>query len=318
MKKKLLYLFLAFIGLSLIGCDKANNDSTEGSNTEEAAGTTDTTALKGTLANPYSIAEAIEVIGTNSSISSTQIYIKGYVNSSPYYNSKYSSYSSYLIDENGTSTVQVYSGTIDSKAGYSDVKEGDLVIAGGYYMYYTKNSQPELGGDSSHSYPVYYNIVRSGASTTTYETLDDNGKETITTKIEFTEDNLKTMAGYDDSSKFKWTSGIVSMEYDEGTQYSCDFTKVNPLRFYVGTYLHFRVSSGTIKYISFETDSNYPFTIEMPVTYGQMEVSSNTLTYIFAKTGTNYIKIHNSNNGETKNVLVKQARIYSMTVVSYK
>ena len=331
MKKKLSFLAIVFL-FSLASCGTENKESSsiETTSTLEETTTFETTTFettttkeiptttatgeKGTITNPYTVAEALEIIGTNSTISTEKIYVTGIVESKPYYNDKYSSYSSYLIDKDGGKTIQVYSGTIDRNAGKREIKEGDTVVACGYYMYFAKNNQPELAGDSSHEYPVYVKVERNTSTTpqtNTYETKEDNGKETITTTIEFNEAN---MALEYDNDSMTWKKDNITLQFDEGTQYSW---KMNvPYRFYVGTYMHIR-STSSIKYILFETENNYPFYVEMPITNGQMEVLGNS-TYIYAKTGTNYIKIHNSNKGEVKNVPVKQARITKMTVVSYK
>ena len=330
MKKQ---LFLAVAVLALTACGQTQNNNASNKDSSNAVSNSDSISNssnsnesvngeKGTLANPYSIAEAIAIIGKNTAYSTNEIFIKGIVREKPYFNNKYNSYSAYLVDENGTASVQVYSGTVDANAGYSDVQEGDTVIAGGRYCYYEKNSQPELAGDnnSNVAYPVYYKIIRSGTAVQeTYESLEDDGRETVTTKIEFTAANAETMSGYSETNpkNIAWKSGIVTMEYDPGSQYSFE-QYTDPFRFYVGTYLHFRVSSGKIKYIQFDTNSNYPFTADEPVTNGKTQVESSTKTYVFAKTNTNYIKIHNSNKGQVKDVLIKQKRFYSLTVVSYK
>ena len=324
MKKQLL-LVATVLALTACANSKSNSANNTNSNADNSASISNSSeesvsGPKGTLTNPYTIAEAIAIIGKNTSYSAETIYIKGIVSEKPYFNQKYSSYSSYLVDQGGTASVQVYSGTIDANAGQSDVQQGDTVIAGGHYTYYEKNGQPELAGDSSTPYPVYYKIIRSGVVVEeTYESLEDNGKETVTTKIEFTAANAETMSGYSEKNPehIVWTSGIVTMEYDPGTQYSFQ-QYTDPFRFYVGTYLHIRVSSGKIKYVQFDTDTNYPFTADEPVTYGKTQVESTTKTYILAKTNTNYIKIHNSNKGQVKDVFIKQKRFYSMTVVSYK
>ena len=322
--KKHLLLAIAALALTACGNNAKSNANNSASGNNDPIDDFPTSGEKGTLTNPYTIAEAIEVIGKVTTFSDKMIYIKGIVSEKPYHNDKYNSYSAYLIDQGGSDTVQVYSGTVDANAGQKDVQAGDAVIAGGYYCFFEKNSQPELGGDNASKipYPVYYKIVRGNGAAVpeAYESLEDNGKETVTTKIEFTEDNAETMSTQGSAKNpesFVWTSGIVTMEYDPGTQYSFE-QYTDPFRFYVGTYLHIRVSSGKIKYLQFATNSGYPFTGDEPVTNGQTKVESNTSTYIFAKTGTNYIKIHNSNKGEVKNVPIKQKRFYSLTVVSYK
>ena len=334
--KKYLFALIAMMSLLVTGCNKPasvqsdNPQSLDNSNessgevlseSESESVSSENNAPKGTLENPYSIKEALAVIGTNTNISSTKIYITGTVSGNPYHNTTYNSYSAYLMGDGASSTVQVYSGTIDANAGQKDVKDGDVVVAGGYYMYYSKNSQAELAGDSSHDYPIYYSIVRGsgGGSTTEYETLEDNGRETVETTIAFTSANAETMRTTNDRGNYMWKNGIVTMECDNGSQYSTDWTRVDPFRFYVGTYLHFRVSSGQIKYIKFVTDQNYPFQGSEPITNGKVTVQSNTLSYVFAKKGgTNYIKIHKSVNGQVSNVAVKQIRMYSLIVVSYK
>jgi hypothetical protein len=330
MKKKLCVLLS--IGLfALAGC--GSNTTTENTietetkevletTTKEALESTTTTKVeptktvygeKGTIGNPYSVSEALEIIGTSASFSNEKIYVTGIVSEKPYYDEKHKSYSAYLIDSDSYGNIQIYSGTIDKNAGKREIKEGDTVIAYGYYTYYQKKNQPELSGDSSHDYPTYVKIERTNTVVTpTYETKEDNGRETISTTIEFTEANMALEYNNDTTT---WVKDNITIQFDEGTQYSW---KMNvPYRFYVGSYMH--ISSTTqIKYILFETNSNYPFYIEMPVTNGLMEVSSNTSTYIFAKTGTKKIKIHNSNKGEVSNVAVKQVRITKITVVCYK
>ena len=199
MKKQLL-LVAAVLALTACANSKSNSANNTNSNTDNSASISNSSeesvsGPKGTLTNPYTIAEAIAIIGKNTSYSTETIYIKGIVSEKPYFNQKYSSYSSYLVDQGGTASVQVYSGTIDANAGQNDVQQGDTVIAGGHYTYYEKNGQPELAGDSSTPYPVYYKIIRSGVVVEeTYESLEDNGKETVTTKIEFTAANAETMS----------------------------------------------------------------------------------------------------------------------------
>lgn len=320
MKKKLFLLLIT--SFLLAGCSSVNQESTirktkETTTTIEATSSkeeTTTSYQKGTINNPYTVAEALDIIGRTTTISDTMIYVTGIVSEKPYFNSSRNSYSSYIIDSNGSNTIQIYSGTIDSSSKTKSISEGDIVVAGGYYMFYAKNNQPELCGDDTHTYPIYYSIQKGESVPVSYETKEDNGKETISTEIEFSEENLVNEF---DEDTLTWTKGIASVTFDEGTQYSFE-VRTNPYRFYVGTYLHIKVSSGSIKYVIFETDNNYPMNTNMPVTSGEMSVETNKKTYIFAQKGTRYIKIHNSNKGEVKNVLVKQARIYKMTIVSYK
>ena len=314
MKKYLLLLLLLF---TLVGCDSKNNETepTEPSTVEPGGNTT--VAEKGTLENPYNITEALAVIGTNSAFSSKKIYIKGTVEGSPYYNTTYSSYSVYLVDKAGGKSVQVYSGTLDSKIAGTKIEQGDTVVAGGYYCYYTKNNQPELAGDKSTEYPVIYEIIKgSGSATQTsneYETLDDDGRETASVLLEFNEETKNNCTSVEGKSYF-WKKDNFIFENSAGERFEAVQGYFNPYRLYVQTIVYMSVKEGTIKYLEFVTDQNYAFAGDEQVTDGKVEVVSRTLTRIYAKKGVKKIRLRNQNDIQNK----KQIRVYSVKVVYYK
>ena len=140
MKKVFIFLFML---LALTSCDSEKKEEQEDDDIIEYE--------KGTLENPYTITEALEIIGTNPSYSTDTIYIEGTVSGSAYYNSKYSSYSVYLKDDGTEKTVQVYSATLDSSLSNVKIEEGDKVVASGHYTYYSSKNQPELAGDTKNS-----------------------------------------------------------------------------------------------------------------------------------------------------------------------
>ena len=301
MKKSALLLIPSLLLFSLLGCQPSQTgDIVNGE--------------KGTLNNPYTIAEAISVIGTSTSYSSDEIFIKGVVKGNPYHNTTYNSYSVYLYDEGGTKSVQVYSGTIEPGAGYSNVLEGDTIVAGGHYTYYASKSQPELAGSNSVPYPKIYKITRPDQSSL-YETKNDNGQATQTLTISFDDEHQGFIQPYG-SGDYIWEEGIFKMIADNGSQYSFTPTYVNPFRFYVGSYLHFELTSGRIKYMDFVTDQYYPFTGTEPCTNCMISVASKTSATIYAKLGQSKLKIHNSDSGDTAHGK-KQVRIYSITVCYY-
>lgn len=183
MMKKKLCILLGLGLFALAGCGgNTTTENTIETETKKVLETTTKEALestttkleptktvygkKGTIGNPYSVREALEIIGTNTSISNEKIYVMGIVSEKPYYDEKHKSYSAYLIDSDSYGNIQIYSGTIDSNAGKREIKEGDTVIAYGYYTYYQKKNQPELSGDSSHDYPVYVSIERTNTVVT--------------------------------------------------------------------------------------------------------------------------------------------------------
>ena len=136
MKRKLFWL-IPQLALLLVGCGNSNNG---GSNVVPPPPVVEEL---GTLNNPYTVEQALAVIGTNTSLSTNEIFVKGIVNANPSFNSTYNSFSVYLVDKFGDSkNVQVYSATIDANAGYTDLQRGDTIVAGGHYMYYSQKSQP--------------------------------------------------------------------------------------------------------------------------------------------------------------------------------
>lgn len=102
---------------------------------------------KGTAINPYTVAEAIEFIGTlGSETSSEQVYVSGIISQVDSYNSKYSSIT-YWISDDGSTTgqMEVYSGKGKDGADFSsvdDLQVGDIVTVKGNVKMYS--STPEF------------------------------------------------------------------------------------------------------------------------------------------------------------------------------
>lgn len=312
MKTKLIFIVPLLLTM-LVSCNASPTPTSDSQKEDETKGTS--------VDNPYSIKEALEVIGKNTSFSKEEIFIKGIVTGTPYLNTTYNSYSVYLVDIVGDkSNVQVYSATVDSKAGYKTVLEGDTIIAGGHYTYYSSKSQPELAGSQSVPYPVIYKITRGEVDYSKYESEEENDRATESVTIDFSEDSHDETGTWETIGKnscYVITKGAVKIVNDPGSQYSFSPEGNYPYRFYVGTYLHMSVTSGKIKYVTFNTVPYYPFNEAMPITDGRFEINGN-ITKTFAKIGADKIKIHNSYYGQTKDVPVKQVRWTSLTVTYYK
>ena len=314
MKKALFLLLTSLIVPFTSGCDVSFISVTD--KTEKGDDNTSKKEINpGTLENPLTVKEAIDLIGTNTSFSEEKIYVKGIVSGNPRFNSngEFESFTVSLSGEGTSKKLMVYYGIVTSSCEEKFLKEKDEVIACGHYTYYASSSQPELAGNDTIGYPNYLSIKRN----IKYESLEENERETVETTITFDEASAATQRRFENGNCI-WENGIFSLQTDDGSQYSTDWNRLDPFRFYVGTYLHFRVSSGTFKYMKFVTAQYYQVKGDEPVTNGKSVIESSTLAYIVAEENTNYIKMHNSKYGQTKDVYVKQIRIYSITCVSYK
>lgn len=304
MKKLLILLFLLF---ALVSCNSKKDNNLEPENTILLD-------KRGTLNNPYSIGEALSIIGTDQAYSKDVIYIQGYVLGKPYFNSKYSSYSIYLVDQGDNKTIQVYSATLKNGLSVSSIEEGDYIIAGGHYTYYSKNSQPELAGDAKTNvdFPVIYDVKKdSNSGIDSYEKYEDDERITQSEVITFDEETRDLYAQMEGKSYF-WRKGNFIFENAAGDRYE-QVTDNLPYRLYVQTICYLSVKTGTIKYLEFETLEDYPFSGDEQVENGKVDVVSKTLTRIYAKKGTSKIRLRNQNDIQYK----KQIRVKSINVVYF-
>ncbi len=118
-------------------------------NIEKAESSSDddstTTDAKGTINNPYTVAEALAIINAGS-YTSSNVYVSGIISSIKSYNSSYSSISYYISDDGtSTDTIYVYSGLGLNQAKFTDSSDlsvgAKVVICGVLTMYY---STPEI------------------------------------------------------------------------------------------------------------------------------------------------------------------------------
>lgn len=96
---------------------------------------------KGSLSDPYTIAEAVNAIKNNCA-PSTEVHVKGIVSSLDYYNANYKSLSYYLSDDGKSNDLQVYSGKGLNGADFSskdDLKVGQIVVVKGILKAFDKN-----------------------------------------------------------------------------------------------------------------------------------------------------------------------------------
>ena len=125
-----------------------NDDYSEATATYQLTVTNNDPNAPGSENNPYSVAQAIDFIGTlGSETSSEQVYVSGIISQVDSYNSKYGSIT-YWISDNGTTTSQmeVYSGKGINDANFNskdDLQVGDIVTIKGYVKMYNSTT-PEF------------------------------------------------------------------------------------------------------------------------------------------------------------------------------
>ena len=115
----------------------------------ENAGTTtpDTPATgKGTLSDPYNVAEAIAAIKAGTA-PTTQVYLTGIISDVAFYNEKYKSITYYISDNGKSKDMQVYSGKGLNGADFAskeDLKVGQKVTILGKIMKFVDKNNNEI------------------------------------------------------------------------------------------------------------------------------------------------------------------------------
>lgn len=146
---KKIFVFL-FIFLALAGCSQKNKDSME--------------YEKGTINNPYSIGEAVDIIGSFKSNSHKTLYVEGIIIDEPIYDEKNKSYTFSLKDVLSSETIQMNSATLDSSLANSKITSGDKIVAAGYYSYLSTDYQPKATYKINITYAVIRKIIESNTS----------------------------------------------------------------------------------------------------------------------------------------------------------
>ncbi len=134
----------------------------------------------------YTVAEAIAITNKLAAdgVSSSKVYVIGYVTSNPKYDSTYGDYSCYIGDnENDTNVFYLYGLVLGE---FSSVNKGDLIIVYGYLKNY-KGTTPEMTHIGGKDNPVIVDSTAStgggsgtDAHTHVYESFFTYGKCTVT------------------------------------------------------------------------------------------------------------------------------------------
>ena len=153
----------------------------------------------GTEEEPISADEAIELLDRYTKVTYSPVkgYIEGVVASKPSYNSKYSSYTFNLVENNSKVEFVVYSANLAS--GVNEPVVGDIVLVSGWFVNYSETKY-EIA-NSGNIYPTIISVEKpkfdielsvkdtNGNDTTSVTVVDLEEKAEVNTKVEFTIEN---------------------------------------------------------------------------------------------------------------------------------
>lgn len=157
---------------------------------------------EGTVASPYNVAKALEIIKAGT-YTSDNVYISGTICETPMFYSNYGTFTYYISDDGGTTKLQVYGGLSFDGAkftGETDLKSGDEVVVCGALTIY--KSTPEVASKSTLYSLNGKTSSTGGGETGTTPTVSGS---TVTLGSKTTEDksvtiDLSTLKGEDGST----------------------------------------------------------------------------------------------------------------------
>ena len=294
-------------GQQTITFDNGGDSNTQDTPSDNTSNTPSTPSEKGKgVDNPYTVAEAVNKCGSNPS---GEFYVKGKVSSIINFNSSYGDLTFEITDNDKTTADEVlraYQCKNINGAKFTSRNELNLevevIIKGKLTVYVTsKYSVNEI---------TNCQIMKMGTGGINMSIPDLPNNPTNTQTLTFDSSFIPTSSG----SNYVWDVDNVKFTLDQGSQWSSAYS-LDPFRFYVGTYLHIEVKTGTIKTITFNTVNNYGFAGGEVVTDGVLSVGANNSIVYAKNTNIKKIKIHNSNRGDTS--AKQQVRFTSVTIEYY-
>lgn len=153
----------------------------------------------GTENDPITVEEAIELLDRYTKVTYSPVkgYIEGVVASKPSYNSKYSSYTFNLVENNSKVEFVVYSANLAN--GVNEPVVGDIVLVSGWFVNYSETKY-EIA-NSGNTYPTIISVEKpkfdielsikdtNGNDTTSVTVVDLEEKAEVNAKVEFTIEN---------------------------------------------------------------------------------------------------------------------------------
>lgn len=149
-----------------------------------------------------------------------------------------------------------------------------------------------------------------------YENDIDDGRETSTVTMTFTSTDATTYGTYSSEAKsYTWTKDNFILE-------NTSLGKKNPgeyangsFRFYVKSKLFIKVTTGTIKYVTFKCDAEYCFDGLEEYHNCKIKKLDDTTVRLYPLRGYSKVSIYNANTINVKKS--QQRRIISATLVYY-
>lgn len=265
-------------------------------NGETADGGGDTTpdTGKGSLSNPYTVAEAVAAIQAGAPTS--EVYLTGIISEVTSYNETYKSITYYISDDGKSKDIQVYSGKGLNGADFTsldDLKVGQKVVIKGIIKAYT-NSKTGVtinevdktssiisitdGGDTTPDTPSSGNISIDGTTVT----ITNSG---VTAGESIKVDKISDITTEANPSEITLSDGtVLTLDINGGTTKPAYNSNYNNLRIYAQNKMTITASKQIAK-IVLNCDS-YSGTNYVGNETATVEFSGNTATYTNVFTGT--------------------------------
>lgn len=285
----------------------------------ENTGTTtpDTPATgKGSLSDPYNVAEAIAVIKAGTA-PTTQVYLTGIISDVAFYNTQYKSITYYISDDGKSKDMQVYSGKGLKGADFAskeDLKVGQKVTILGKIMKFTdKNGNDIMEVDKTSS---IVKIEGEGGGEVKPDPTPGTSAGITINDLTVTLANSGVTAGeslkIDDVSALKLDATLTEIKLSDGTVIAFDInsgtnapaynSNFNELRIYANNKMTFKASKPIAKIIFTCTyDSNKKWNA----------VGNETATVVFSGNTATYTNTFNGTGGGVQLRIAKMEIVYA-------
>lgn len=285
----------------------------------ENTGTTtpDTPATgKGSLSDPYNVAEAIAVIKAGTA-PTTQVYLTGIISDVAFYNETYKSITYYISDDGKGKDMQVYSGKGLNGADFAskeDLKVGQKVTILGKIMKFTdKNGNDIMEVDKTSS---IVKIEGEGGGEVKPDPTPGTSAGITINDLTVTLANSGVTAGeslkIDDVSALKPDATLTEIKLSDGTVIAFDINsgtnapaynaKFKELRIYANNKMTFKASKPIAKIIFTCTyDSNKKWNA----------VGNETATVVFSGNTATYTNTFNGTGGGVQLRIAKMEIVYA-------
>ncbi len=264
-----------------------NGETADGGSTTPDTG-------KGSLSNPYTVAEAVAAIQAGAPTS--EVYLTGIISEVTSYNETYNSITYYISDDGKSKDIQVYSGKGLNGADFTsldDLKVGQKVVIKGIIKAYT-NSKTGVtinevdktssiisitdGGDTTPDTPASGNISIDGTTVT----MTNSG---VTAGESIKVDKISDITTEANPTKITLSDGtVLTLDINGGTTKPAYNSNYNNLRIYAQNKMTITASKQIAK-IVLNCDS-YSGTNYVGNETATVEFSGNTATYTNVFTGT--------------------------------